>query len=98
MAKLKIPKRYPKSLIFNGEEYKIKFVKKFADENTVGECDYSEREIRIKKGQSPKETYKTFIHECLHAMEEEFKIPMKHEVIYKMEEAFFRFLIDNSVI
>lgn len=98
MRRLKIPKRYPSTLIFNGEEYKIKFVKKFSEKDTVGECDPSSREIRIKTGQTPKETYKTFLHECLHAIEEEFKVPLKHAVVYKLEDAFFRFLVENGVV
>jgi len=89
-------KDYPKELLIGDQVYKIKFVRKFADEQTVGECDPSSLEIRILCGQGSKDTLKTFIHEVCHALIEfEHDIEIKHKMIYALEEPIFKFFCDN---
>lgn len=79
----------------NDETYDIKFVAKFDDLDTVGECCPESRTIRIKRGLDPQERLKTYIHEVLHSMEFEFDIKIKHKTIYALEEAIFDFFIKN---
>lgn len=87
---------YPKTLHIGSEIYRVKFVRKFKDSQTVGECDPEAKEIRILCGLGPEETLKTFIHELCHAVVEfEHEIEIKHKLIYALEEPIFRFLRDN---
>ena len=83
--------KYPKKIHVGCEVYKILFVKM----KDYGETDSGTRTIKIKKGLSPRETLRTFIHEMIHCAEFEFDIPLKHKVVYKLEEALFNMLFDN---
>ena len=62
---------------------------------TVGLCDPSEKQVSIRLSQSKEDTLKTFIHEFLHAFEDEYEINLKHSDVYKLEEAIYHFLVDN---
>lgn len=86
------PSQYPKRVHLKGETYKIKFVKGLKD---LGNTDASKNLIRIRKGMSNTETFKTVIHEILHLLEFEWPIRLKHKTVYKLEEAIFSFLLDN---
>lgn len=61
----------------------------------VGLTDYSNNSIQIKTNQSKVETLSTFVHEILHAMDEEHKLKLTHEQIYGLEEAIMNFLASN---
>ena len=91
---MKIPhiKDYPKKIYLKEAVYKIKFVKNLEN---LGETDPDKREIRIRKGMSRNETFRTMIHEVLHFMEFEWPFEIPHRTVYKLEEAVFCFLIDN---
>ncbi len=96
---MKLPKKrdYPKTLRLGDEVYKVKFVRKFKGcGKTLGECDPEKKEIRIRYGQTPEETFKTFLHEVCHGLIEfEHDIEIKHRMIYKLEIALYQFFIDN---
>lgn len=88
-------KDYPREFHIGDEIYRLKFVRKLP-KDTVGECDPSSKEIRILVGQGKNETFKTVIHEIMHALFEfENDIEIKHMFIYKAEEVIFQFLRDN---
>jgi hypothetical protein len=61
----------------------------------LGECRFDARQIVLKKGQSERETFKTFMHELMHAMEVERGIKITHRAIYQMEEAIYYLLFHN---
>ena len=87
---------YPKSLKVGDETYAIKFVRKFKDSETVGECDPESRTIFLKLGEGREETFKTLIHELMHALLEfEGDLDVKHRFIYKAESLIYQFLCDN---
>lgn len=83
---------YPKKIYFRSEVYKLKFVAKMEH---YGETDPERKEIRIKKGMSDRETFKTLVHELLHLVEFEAPIKIRHKMIYKLEEAISELLMDN---
>lgn len=89
-------KDYPKELHIGTEVYKVKFVRKFSEKDIMGECDPSDKEIRILCGMSREDTLKTFIHEVCHAvLEFEGDLEIKHKLIYAIETPVFMFLRDN---
>ncbi len=85
-------KAYPKFILFGVETYKLKFIKGLEH---YGETDPVDKEIRIKAGMSPRNTFMTFIHEALHLIEFEAPVKLKHKTIYKLEAAIFQLLADN---
>jgi hypothetical protein len=97
IGKSKLPgvRDYPKEVLLNGVVYKVRFVKKFDEDDTLGECCPSDEEIRIKLGQSRQDILKTFIHELLHMIEFEGPVELKHSIIYKLENHIYDLLIHN---
>jgi hypothetical protein len=94
-----IPKRrdYPREIQVNDEIYQIKFVRKIPGftRDFVGLCDHEESTIYIRQGQDRLETFRTFIHEVLHAYQEQFGVKISHKAIYQLEVAIAHFLIVN---
>lgn len=88
-------KDFPREVHIGSEIYTVKFVRKFKDPAQVGECDPETREIRIKCGQPRVETFKTYLHELIHAVEMELDIPITHKDVYKLENFLFDFLVKN---
>jgi hypothetical protein len=94
-------RQYPKRIRVRGEPWDIQFVRKIPSNDThdVGLCDPSNNTIYIKLKQSPRDTFLTFIHEVIHAMEVEwdFNLPhtQKDDVVDKLERAIGEFLENN---
>ena len=95
-------KDYPKELRIGDSVYRVKFVsylrgytKKGKLEVLYGVCDPSTLEIFISRRLDLEETFKTFVHEVLHAIEFEYDIELKHSLIGKLEQPIFEFLRDN---
>ena len=76
--------------------YEIVWVPTFDCPKTVGECRYESKQIVLRQGESPTNTFKTLLHEVLHAMEFEYKIDIPHKTIYGLEHAIERVLKLNS--
>jgi hypothetical protein len=69
------------------------------DKKQLGECWFEGKQIKINKNQSPTETFKTFIHEALHAIQFEYpELKLTHSQIYKLEEILFRILKLNKIL
>jgi hypothetical protein len=86
---------YPKEIVYDGEVYKVKWVRKFEDPDQLGECCSSEKVIRLRLGRPKFETFETFLHEILHLIEFEHPIDIKHSHVYKMSEALAKMFIEN---
>lgn len=85
-------KHYPKTLKINQAHYSVEFVPGLED---MGECDMGNREIKIRAGLSKRETFKTLIHEVLHAYEREYELKISHALVYGLERALYATLRDN---
>ena len=71
--------------------YEIVWAEVIGDkEKTMAECRYDTKQIVIKSGQSEQENWKCLIHEILHALEFEYRIPVPHKIIYLLEEAIYK--------
>ena len=98
---MKLPnkKDLAKGWLINDSIWKVLFVKsiKYGNKNKgiVGITDFSSQEIHIKTNQSKTETLSTFIHEILHAMDEEYDMKLTHKQIYQLEEAIMDFMASN---
>lgn len=84
--------------------YEVVFVDHFIDDDpkskylTRGECRKEQKQIVIKNGMSKTETYKTLLHEILHAVEFESKHPIPHKTVYMLEKNLWRLLKLNKWI
>lgn len=85
-------KNYPKKVFVTNEYYRIQFCKRMKD---FGLTDPVKLVIKIKAGMSKRETFCTFIHELIHAIEFSHNIKIKHKTVYKLERALFELLVDN---
>jgi len=90
------PKQYPKTIIVGETEWQIKFFRnKKGLKNTSGLCDPSTNIIWLKQGQSHTELMSTYIHEVIHAFEDEYDCKMPHKMVYMLENATMNFLFAN---
>src|SRR5882724_10806013 len=85
----------PKSLWVGDELYEIEVV---AGKVYLGKCDFRKKRIRLSNRLRGAELLSTLIHELLHAVEHEFAIPLKHSVVYKLEEAILSVCSDNGIV
>lgn len=97
-------RKYPKTMKIKEDVWHVKFVKKvperhYGKEVICGLCDPSEMVIYIKTGMTREETFSTFIHELLHAIEAswDFYIDRSHAhpKVYALESALLQILKDN---
>lgn len=79
-------------------DYEITFIDQFKDQKQLGECRQDPPQIVIKTGQSPKETYSTFIHETLHSLSFDYKINLTEKQVLLLEKALLNFLRLNKLI
>lgn len=84
---------YPKTVYIKGKTYSVTFEEEL---DLLGFMDPEDRRIVIRSGMNPRETLRTFIHECLHAIDEESgKTNLTHKQVYALEESIWEFLEDN---
>ena len=90
------PKQYPKTVMIGESEWSVKFFrKKKGAANTSGLCDPSTKTIWLKQGQAHTELMSTYIHECIHAFEDEYDCKIPHKTVYMLENAIMNFLFAN---
>lgn len=89
-------KSYPKEIIIRKTPWQVKFVRRCPDPTAEGLCDPGEKIIYIKLKQKPIDIFKTFLHECLHAIEDEYCLTLPHKgYVYKLEQSVVDFIFQN---
>lgn len=78
--------------------YEIVWVDRFDDEHCLGECRGDVKQIAILKNQSDKQTFQTFLHEVLHAIEFEHGISLPHKSIHVLDAAIYKILKLNKLL
>lgn len=78
--------------------YEVVWQERIADDDhCLGLCDPSKRIIYLRLNMSPAETFKTFLHELLHAISAEHDFELPHRTVYSLEEGIFRILRLNKL-
>lgn len=90
----------PSIRITKDATYEILWVDEFfKDSKQLGECTPDPRQIKIKKNESPTETFQTFIHEVIHAMSLESEgMDLTERQVQKLERAMFKVLKLNGIL
>jgi hypothetical protein len=78
--------------------YSVAYCKIIDEAATLGYCDSESKVLFIKDGQLVDETFKTVIHELLHAIDDTYKIKLSHTQVRKLELAIAEFLIQNKIV
>jgi hypothetical protein len=79
--------------------YEVVFIDSFPDSKQVGECRHDKKQIVIKNGESPTETFKTYLHELLHAISLECEgMNLTEKQVGLMEHEVFRVVKLNNVL
>jgi hypothetical protein len=100
---IRLKRNFPKALDIGDAIYRVKFVR-YQDEDVEktglvhGMSDPSNHTIYLTLGQSPRERFKSLVHEVLECMKEEFGLRLPHYVIEELEEPITRFLEDNRLL
>lgn len=55
------------SLTIHGRRWRVRFVPRMPPD-TLGDCDWEAREIRVLRGLTPAETLGVLLHEAMHAL------------------------------
>jgi hypothetical protein len=93
-------KKLPNKIRFKSKvTYEVLFSDCIGDkETTLAECRYDHKQILIKNGQSDQENWKCLIHEIIHGLEFEYRIPIPHKIVYLLETAVFKYLKLNGFL
>ncbi len=89
---------YPKTLKVSGKIWRIEFTDHaifYGRTECIGITDPDGRVVMIDESFTLRDVYRTFIHELFHVVEAEYRIPIPHALIYKLEKPVARFVLDN---
>lgn len=78
--------------------YEVVYVDRFDDPTIRALCRVTgdSRQILLLKTLKGEALYSSLLHEILHAIEFEFKLPIPHKLIYRLETILFRILKLNG--
>lgn len=89
----------PKVRLTSKIGYEVLFVNEFPnDPKCLGECRYDSKQIVIKNDESNTETLKTYIHEILHAVSNEYGANLTETQVGKMENGIYNFFRLNGYL
>ena len=91
--------KLPKDIIIGDTVWDIVKTKKLIVEGYEcdGWADVANSKIFIRSNLSHESTLSTFIHEVLHGLDSEYDLELEHKLIYKLETAIARLLLDNYI-
>lgn len=96
---MKIPavKHFPTELHVGEETYTVKYTKDIPGcvPDDCGLTDPETHTIWIRAGMTKAMTFRTLVHECLHAIEFEYELKVKHSLVYQLERAISDFFLMN---
>lgn len=93
---LKYKKRIPSRVQVGNNHYEILYTDGFSNENTLGETRLEDKQIILRRDLNSKELVKTYLHECLHAISEEFEVGLSEQQILNLEEAIIYVLKEDN--
>lgn len=92
-----LSKRIPKKFKVGRKTFKVQWVNEFPDKKQVGESDWNNKIIYLKKKQSKSELVHTYIHEVIHIVSDEFELKISEKQVRGLEKT-LRFWIESGNI
>lgn len=94
---LPVMSQYPKELwAKDGSPIRVKFVNGYRDDpNQLGEFCPESNTISVRKGLNKAERFKIFLHECVHAAEEDAGKVIPHKYVDWFEDHVGEFIVRN---
>jgi len=80
------------------KRYEVLHIEDFADGETLGECRFGPPQIVLKKGQTARSEFSTFLHEMIHMISAETEVPLTEKQVLKLESFILKLLINNNWI
>lgn len=96
MSRKKYPPIPPHVRVTSKRTFEVVHIEQFKNKETMGECRFEPTQIVLKKGQTPKEEFSTFLHECIHAVAVENDVELTETQVLKLEKGFLRLLLLNG--
>ena len=90
MRKVNGPRSYPKEVeVKQGNRWRIKFTNKTIEnsKHAKGLNDPFTKEMTFKLGEPATDLFEYFIHENLHALEQEYQFALEHWQVYELQKA-----------
>ena len=81
-----------------GQEYKIEFLGDKKKRNFIGRCFPNANIIQLEETLCKDKMGEVYLHEVLHAIDENLELGMKHKSINRLAIALYQFLKDNDYI
>lgn len=88
------PKSYADTWTIGEEVWELRFVRKLPDDS-YGINDPMTNKFYIRLKQPRDEMFGTFLHECVHMMDDAYTVGLTETQVTKMEHALKAFLLDN---
>jgi|SRR5271165_1941102 len=89
--------KIPKTVKINKTKFKVQWCEKFPDKHQVGESDWNNKLMTLKRGETKKDTVHTYIHECLHLFSDEFGIKLTEKQVQKLEKGLTSWLKKDNI-
>ena len=79
-----------------GQEYRIEFLGKKKKRGFIGRCFPHANIIQLDESLCPDKMGEVFLHEVLHAIDENLELDIKHRSINRLAIALYQFLKENN--
>ena len=94
----KVLKCRPKSVQVGRIKYKVKYLDKVDENDTMwGHWDSVTKLIKVNKNQTVAKLEQTFLHEVIHAVDYCKKIGLSEKKVRKLESGLYKFFKDNGI-
>lgn len=94
----------PDEVLLGPFRYRVAYVENLRGEQDrnawlFGEVNYIEKVIRLRAGNDPEQMVSTFLHECLHVLDQQvYKIGLSEKNVKRLGVALAALLIDNNLL
>jgi hypothetical protein len=97
-----LPLLLPETVSVIGKTYRVCLIENndysSLEKGNDGECDHDNQIIKIRLGKADDYIKDTFLHECIHALEESFKLDFTEKQVERLATGLLAILNDNPQV
>lgn len=90
--------KIPQTIHILGQDFTIEFIKDKKGRDFIGRCFPHANKIQICQDLPDDKLFQTYLHEVLHAIDENLNMGLKHKTIDTLSVALYQFLKDNGYL